>query len=85
MSVNMMERKKSQQMEDASSKKVFDFFGDVKAEFKKISWTKKDELQVYTKIVIAATFLFGMLVYFMDVFIQQCLTAINAVAGLIIG
>jgi len=85
VSANMMERKKSQRTDAISSKKMFAFFGDVKIEFKKISWTSKGELQVYTKIVIAATFLFGLVVYFMDVLIQQCLSAINVVLRFITG
>jgi len=81
----MMEGKRSQQSEAVRGKKAFQYFGSVKSEFKKISWTSKEELQVYTKIVIAATFLFGMLVYFIDVFIQYGLSIVNTVLRFIAG
>lgn len=85
MSANMAERKKAQRVDPMSGKKMLTFFGEVKVELKKISWTSKEELQAYTKIVIAATFLFGLVIYFMDVLIQQCLSTINVVLRFITG
>ena len=85
MSANMAERKKAHQIDAMSGKKMFAFLGDVKIELKKISWTSKEELQAYTKIVIAATFLFGLVIYFMDVLIQQCLLTINVALRFITG
>ena len=41
-------------------RKVGNFFGDVKAELRRITWTSKEELQVYTKIVVGATFALGL-------------------------
>lgn len=57
--------------------KVVDFVGDVKTELKKISWTTPEELQVYTKIVVAMTFFLGMSIYIIDLIIQSFLTGLN--------
>lgn len=82
-----METKKSSQVmaRDLSSRKVIEFFGDLKQEFKNVSWTPRAELEVYTKIVVAATFLFGMLIYLIDIFIQGALSMIDFVAKLLGG
>lgn len=66
----------------SSSKKlqgrqVVRFVGDVKQELKKVEWTCKDELKSYTKIVLVSTFIFGMFVYFVDLFMQGFLGGIN--------
>lgn len=61
------------------------FLGDVKSEFKKITWTDSEELVSYTKIVIVATFLLGMGIYVMDLAIQLCLTSFGFVLRLIGG
>ncbi|MDR3625111.1 MAG: preprotein translocase subunit SecE [Chlamydiales bacterium] len=58
-------------------KKVIHFFGDVKKEFKNIDWTHKDELTVYTKVVVGATFLFGMFIYLIDLVIQGSLSGMG--------
>lgn len=60
-------------------KQSFNFVGEVKTEFKKISWTGKEELQVYTKVVVLATIAFGMLVFFADLAIKNTLEAINVI------
>ena len=59
-----MENKKVKSMEGYTAKGAFDYLEDIKAEFKKVSWTSREELQVYTKVVVGATFVFGMSVYF---------------------
>lgn len=61
------------------------FLGDVKSEFKKITWTDSEELASYTKIVVIATFLLGMGIYLMDLAIQLCLTILGFVLHLIGG
>ena len=63
-----------------SSGGIFNFVGDIKSELKKVTWTSKEELQLYTKIVVMATFLCGMGIYFVDLFIQGLLATINAIA-----
>lgn len=86
MSVKVMNDKKvQQQTETLSDTGVVNFVGDIKTEFKKVSWTSKEELKTYTKIVVAATFLFGLGVYFMDLFIQTALSALNFALRFITG
>jgi preprotein translocase subunit SecE len=79
-SMAMKKEKKSQSgntKESVSGKKIFDFIGDIKTEFKKITWTEKEELKTYTKIVVGTTFLFGMMIYFIDLIIQGVLAGLN--------
>jgi preprotein translocase SecE subunit len=81
-----MEIKKAEQPTTASPKtdeaaktatNLVNFVGEVKAEFKRITWSNPEELRVYTKIVVAATFFLGMGIYFMDVLIQSSLNLLN--------
>lgn len=67
------------------SKSSTSFVGDIKTEVQKISWTSKEELIAYTKIVVAATFILGMGIYFTDILIQTCLSALNTIVRLIVG
>lgn len=93
-----MEVKKTQQIQTITSKPVVlpkegpsffkrfpEFIGDVKAEFKRITWTSKEELIVYTKAVVGATFLLGLGVYFVDVVVQTALWLLEGFVRLIIG
>lgn len=68
-----------------TSKKAQSFLSDVKGELQKISWTTPDELKTYTKVVIAATFAFGISVYLVDIFIQMFLSALESTIKLIGG
>lgn len=92
--VDAMEVKKTQQLTadtkevrdtSGSRAKTRDFLGDVKGELGKISWTTPEELRTYTKIVIGATFFFGMGVYFIDLIIQFVLGALESIIRLIGG
>jgi preprotein translocase subunit SecE len=93
--VDAMEVKKTQQLAADAAKetrdssvtgtKTRDFLADIKSELSKISWTTPEELRTYTKIVIAATFLFGMGVYFVDLIIQIVLSALESIIRLIGG
>ncbi len=64
---------------------TYNFVGDIKVEFKKVSWTEKEELQAYTKIVVASTFAIGVCVFSADVFIQTTLESINILLGMLSG
>lgn len=78
--VKSMEIKKPQASvkEGVSSlKKVRNFIDDVKSEIFKINWTNRDELIVYTKIVVMTTFLFGMSIYLLDLLIQGSLSGLS--------
>lgn len=89
VNVKSMNAKKTPKVATATStkqvKKAESFFSDVKAEFKKITWTGKEELQTYTKIVVAATFLFGMGIYFIDLAIRAALSTLEGVALWVFG
>jgi preprotein translocase subunit SecE len=63
----------------------FDWLEGTKQEFKKINWTTKDELIVYTKIVAAAIFAVGIGIYVMDLVIQGTLSGIGALIRAVIG
>lgn len=91
--VKSMEPKKAQQTVHVSSEKnstvndkrmnFTDFVGEVKAELKRISWTSPEELKTYTKIVVGATFVCGMGIYFMDLLIQTGLWILESLMRLI--
>ena len=69
----------------AQTKKTQSFLTDIKSEFMKITWTPKEELKAYTKIVVGATFICGMGVFFMDLLIQTLLSGTETVLRLIFG
>lgn len=87
--VKSMEVKKPQQAtateRSFSLKKVQDFIADVKSEIQKITWTSREELVAYTKIVVGATFVFGMSIYLLDLMIQGTLGSLNFLLQLISG
>jgi preprotein translocase subunit SecE len=69
------------QESSASGGSPFEFLGDVKGEFRKITWTSQDELKAYTKIVVGATFAFGMVIYGTDLLIQTALASLDWMLG----
>ena len=79
-----MDDKRTQSKPTAKSG-IADFFSSVKQEFMKISWTEKEELKIYTKIVVVSTFVFGMGMLLVDVGIQQVLDGLNGFIRLITG
>ena len=86
--VKSMEVKKPQQSiatDQAYTLKVRGFVSDIKSEIQKITWTNREELLVYTKIVVGATFAFGMTIYFLDLIIQSTLNVLNFVMQFIAG
>ncbi len=68
-----------------SKKKKSFFLREVQEELKKINWTTKEELKTCTKIVIGATFLLGIGIYFSDLFIQRTLQLISSISKFIGG
>ena len=59
------------------------FLREVQQELKKISWTSGAELILSTKIVVLATFCFGIGIYLMDLAIRSGLDVIWALARLL--
>lgn len=82
----IMEVKKTVPIEaTAKSWSLFDFVGNVKEEFWKITWTNPDELRLYTKLVVGATFIFGLGIYFIDLIIQSTLQTLGTFFHFIFG
>lgn len=89
---NVMEVKKTQQTtapvtkESSIKTKGFgSFIGDIKDEFSKITWTSPGELRAYTQMVVGATFLLGLGIYFIDLGIQAVLGLLAIIFHFIFG
>jgi preprotein translocase subunit SecE len=83
-----MEGKKGTTLEPAkepATKQAFDFVGEVKAELGRISWTSADELKLYVKVVVGATFAFGLGIYLVDLVIQSMLRGLGVIVHAFIG
>lgn len=83
-----MTDKKSKQNGDKDlqqSVNAFEFVGDVKSELKKITWTSKEEIKVYTKVVVISTFVFGLMIYMIDLFVQGGLSSLSSLVKWVFG
>lgn len=85
-----MELKKVQnvpQKDDATDKKwrARNFIEEIKKEFHQITWTDKEELFAYTKIVVGATFALGLGVYGVDLVIQSVMNTLTWLTRIISG
>ncbi|MEM8628691.1 MAG: preprotein translocase subunit SecE [Chlamydiota bacterium] len=58
---------------------------EIQQELQKVTWTSKEELRTFTKIVIGSTFFFGMSVYLTDLTMQSFLQGIGQVCKWIMG
>lgn len=58
---------------------------EFKEELKKVTWTTKDELIFFTKIVVGSTFALGLGIYGIDLFIKAVLKGFGALVHLIFG
>lgn len=65
--------------------KTAEFFTSLKAEIFKINWTTKEELIVYTRIIVISVFTFGMAIYATDLIIQSVLNLTSTVMQFLIG
>ncbi len=83
--VDTQKNREIQYKKAVSFKKAFRRFEDVKAEFFRIQWTEEKEVFHYTKIVLLATFISGMLLYIADVIAQQGLSGISFLLKMILG
>ena len=57
----------------------------LKTELKKVTWTTKDELVLFTKIVVGSTFALGLGIYAVDLVIKGVLNGFGALIHLIFG
>lgn len=82
-----MTAKKSQpqQSEKVLLAKSGDLLGDLKAEFKKITWTEPAALRTYTKVVVGATFAVGLGIYVIDLGIQLVLATLEFIVKGLVG
>ncbi|MDP1836593.1 MAG: preprotein translocase subunit SecE [Chlamydiales bacterium] len=64
---------------------VGDFIGGMKDELSKVTWTSREEMQLYIKVVVLSTLVFGLGVYAVDVIIQGVLHGLNAIVQFIGG
>lgn len=86
-----MEIKKAQQLPASkpaetptvTSSSIAEFLSEVKAEVKRINWTSPEELKVYTKMVVATTFVLGLGIYIVDLLIQNFLAGLETLLRLI--
>lgn len=87
LTVNMKSKKKEQALPEHSvtAKDAVHFFADVKTELKRITWTSKDEMQLYLKVVCVSTILFGFGIYAVDLLVQTVLRSINGLLTLVFG
>lgn len=86
----MMDVKARRQVDSISEVKkpkttIFGFIRELKEELKKVSWTTKEELFFFTKIVVGATFFLGFAIYIVDLCIKGFLDIIAAAARWIFG
>ncbi len=61
------------------------YLQELKNELKQVTWTSKEELVGFTKIVVGATFAFGLGIYGVDLLIKGCLTGFKTLIHLIFG
>jgi len=82
-----MEIKKPQQAANRqfSFKRMQESVTEIRGEIDKITWTSREELLFYTKLVVGATFVFGMAIYTWDLFTQTALSALSFLLHLIGG
>jgi len=84
--MNLMDAKKSQSSQSKSKGwTLFGFIGDVRQEIGRISWTGKEELKVYTKIIVIATFSLGIGIFLVDQFIIRALAGLSNIVHWIAG
>lgn len=81
-----MAKQSRQEKEGQAGNVTFsNFIGEMKAEIGRITWPETSELFSYSKIVVAATFIFGIFIYLMDVLIRNALDTITFLLSRITG
>ena len=58
---------------------------ELKEELKKVTWTAKDELSLFTKVVVGSTFFLGLGIYGVDLAIKTVLNGFGGLIHLIFG
>lgn len=82
----MVKRKQQQaNVDPASFVDALSHFEETKKEFFKISWTKKEDLLNYAKIVVGGIFFSGVSLYCMDLSVKMLLSALDYVFKIVLG
>ncbi|NGX26192.1 MAG: Protein translocase subunit SecE [Chlamydiae bacterium] len=81
----MEAKSKKTKVEKKKKKDPFTFISDLKEELKKVSWTTRTELLSATKIVVLATFCFGIGIYVVDLIVKGFLEFIKRTLLFIFG
>jgi preprotein translocase subunit SecE len=66
-------------------KKAYEYFESLKAEFANIQWTEGGEVLMYARIVVGATFFFGIAIYIADIVIHRLLGGIDMLFRWLVG
>lgn len=67
---------------EVKKRRAESYLRELKEEFHKVTWTAKAELQVCTRVVVGAIFLFGIGIYCVDLLIKGALLALGALFNL---
>lgn len=84
MGVQVNKFESPSETQESKARKI-GYLQELKNEFKQVTWTSKNELVMFTKIVVAATFAFGLGIYGIDILIKVCLTGFKGLIHLIFG
>ena len=68
-----------------STKGLRRFVGEIKDELAKVTWTSRDEMQLYIKVVVLSTLTFGFGVYAVDIVIQSALHGLGVIVKALFG
>lgn len=83
---NRSQQQQQQQPKQPPNKEsLINFVGDIKGEIRKVSWTDKEELKAYSKIVVGATFFFGIGIFLIDLVIKTSLDGLANIVRIFIG
>lgn len=77
--------KNAQEKRVSKKQSILQWVRELKAELKKVSWTSKEELVLFTKIVLGSTFFLGLGIYLVDLSIKGVLELIKVVLHFIFG
>jgi preprotein translocase subunit SecE len=70
---------------NATKEKKDNYFREVQREFFKVTWTTKEEMIVFTKVVVGSTFAFALAIYATDMTIKSVLDGLGFVVRWITG
>ena len=85
MGVQVEQLSSQTETKPAEKKSGASYLSELKAELKKVTWTTKEELIFFTKIVVGSTFALGLGIYGVDLLIKSVLNGFGALIHLIFG